>query len=403
MKMADDEFDEERLLTLVVPQRPGHAVGAAPRRFKPWHKPRKQWVRRYQWFRLTVDLLADTHFPADARVFRYLSMPGEDLLDVRILQEACADANIEMRFTGLNAVKIGSPDDLQLNISESAIRDLPTIHAGSRVLREKFQSIAEPESLAYTEIRNSGPFNAINIDLCDHIAFREQHAGAQTIIDALAQILQIQLEHAMHPWLLFVTTRIAPGQVDGANLRALIQAVRDNIADSVEFEAWTAALLDADGAALLAALDAPDKLTPHHFKNLFCLGFGKWLLSYIRAAQPAREFCMLPSCFYSIHDGQPDMLSLAFRCDVIRRPPTDAYGILIDEENAVQDEEIEMGVRLAEQAASLADLDALLSSEPEVLERMTIESEVLLRAANYRVDDPEMGYRAWLVKAAPAP
>ena len=400
--MVSDEFNEDALVAEVVPTRPAEAIAATPRRFKPWHKPRKQWVRRHQWFELTERLVADTHFPADGALFRYLSMPGEDLLDVRVIQEACAAAGLELRFTGLNSVIAGSADDLQLNISENSIRDLPTIHSGSRILREKFQSIAEPQSLAFAEIRNSGPFNAINIDLCDHIALREQRAGGHTIIDALAQIVGVQLEHAMHPWLLFITTRIAPGQVDAANLRALIAAVQANINASQAFTDRAGAVLKVTGQALDQALADPDNLDSHRFKDLFCLGFGKWLLSYIEASMPARSLTMLPSCFYSVHNGRPDMLSLAFRCDIVRQPPADPFGIIRNPLPAGPAGEVEMGLRIAEQTGELTDLDAMLAAEPEVFERMTAESEALLRAANYPVDDPTSGYRAWLARGVAA-
>ena len=61
-----------------------------------------------------------------------------------------------------------------------------------------------------------------------------------------------------------------------------------------------------------------------------------------------------------------------------------------------------MGLRIAEQTGELTDLDAMLAAEPEVFERMTAESEALLRAANYPVDDPTSGYRAWLARGVAA-
>jgi hypothetical protein len=397
--MADD-FNEDDLLTQVVPTRPEHAQSAPHREFKPWHKPRKQWVRRHQWFTKTEALIRDTHFQIDNRVFRYLSMPGEDLLDIRILQDACAAAGVELRFTGLNHVKQGSPDDLQLNLSESAVRGLPAIHAGSRILREKIQLIAEPRSLAYAEIRASGPFNAINIDLCDYVALREQHQGARTIIDALAEIIRLQLAKANYPWLLFLTTRVDPGRVDTNNLQAFIQAVRDNIDESNAFETKASELLALEASDLIAALDSPNALAPDKFKDLFCLGFGKWLLSYIRRAQPPCKFRMLESCYYSIHNGRPDMLSLAFRCDIVRTPPTDRYGLATSvTDKASHDQEIDMAMLLVEETGRITNLDALLAQQPDLLDEMILESESLLRSANYPVDNPETGYRAWLMRA----
>lgn len=395
--MASDDFSIDALRSRVIPARPDAPLQAVSRRFKPWHKPRKQWVRRFQWHGEVAKLIAETHFAADARIFRYLSMPGEDLLDVRVLREACEGAALDLRFTGLNDVRVGSPDDVQLNLSESAVRGLPRIHPGSRILREKFQSIAEPTSLAFAEVRDSGPFNAINIDLCDHLALREQHADDRTIIDALAEILGIQLAHAMQPWLLFITTRIAPGAVQAANLRALVQSIQDNITQSNDFAAGAARMLQREGAELVAALGNPDSLAPASFKDLFCLGFGKWLLSYIGAARPERSLLMLPGCYYSVHAGQPDMLSLAFKCDVVRREPADRYDLVRAAGDPADHPEIEMALRLIEETERLADLDILLAGDAGLREQMTAETEILLRSAQYPVDDVTRGYRSWLV------
>jgi hypothetical protein len=399
--MADDDFIESSR-NRAIPIRPDAPSAGVVRKFKPWHKPRKQWVRRHQWHSEVVRLIDESHFADDARIFRYLSMPGEDLLDVRVLREACEAAGLKLRFTGLNDVDIGSPDDIQLNLSESAVRGLPAIHPGSRILREKFQAIAEPASLAYAEVQGSGPFNAINIDLCDHLALREQNTDDRTIIDALAEIIRVQLRHAMQPWLLFITTRIRPGHVQAANLQALVQAIRDNIGKSEDFAARTAHLLKREGDELAAALDDPDALTPSEFKDLFCLGFGKWLLSYISQAQPARALQMLPSCYYSVFDGQPDMLSLAFRCDVVLRPPVDAYKIVPAAAVPAEQPEVEMAMSLVEETIRLADLDGVMAADSTLFEAMTGETETLLRSAQYPVDDDEKGYRNWLEKQAAA-
>lgn len=389
-----EEFREDDILGRILPPRP--QVETAPlRAFKAWHKPRKQWIRRYQWLEEVLSALRDTHFPEDARIFRYLSMPGEDLFDIRVLHEACEAVGVELRFTGLNSVKAGSPDDLRLNVAESEVRGLGRIHPGSLILRERFEAIADPVSLASKAVRNSGPFNAINIDLCDHIALKSQEGHGRTVIDALAQIVEGQLRHAMHPWLLFITTRVAPDRVDRRNLEALIGAISDNIARSGDFEARTAALLRAEGERLRTMLAAPESLEPDRFTALFCLGFGKWLLAYISGAVPARRLRMLRSCFYAVQRGCPDMLSLAFRCDPVITLPADRYELVRANPGSSTNDEVELAIALAEATAGLFDLDAMLSGNSQLLESVTVETEQLLRSAHYPVDG-DRGYRTWL-------
>jgi hypothetical protein len=109
---------------------------------------------------------------------------------------------------------------------------------------------------------------------------------------------------------------------------------------------------------------------------------------------------MLPSCFYSVHAGNPDMLSLAFRCDVVRQAPVDSYGLVGGGQPVPESGEVAAALRLAETAAQLVDLDQVLSRDAQLTEQMAAETEVLLRAANYAVDEPQHGYRAWLGRIA---
>lgn len=388
-----DEFSDDEVLGRIL--RKPTVEEPSRRPFKPWHKPRKQWVRRYQWHDSLLEMLRETHFPADARTVRYLSLPGEDLLDVRVLREACEKAGLDLRFTGLNSVRRGSADDVQLNISESEVRGLARIHSGSMILRERFESIANRRSLAYAEVRDGGPFHAVNIDLCDHIALRAANAGQPTVIDALAEVIQLQLTNAIHPWLLFITTRVAPDRIDARNLAALIEAISDNVAVSDEFGRRAGELLRSDGDRLCAVLADPSTLDPQAFMNLFALGFGKWLLRYVGAAHPERTIQMLQGCFYAVLPDRPDMLSLGFRCDVVQEPARDRYRLVGNGAEVALANEVDHALRLLDATGELFDLDEMLGQEAQLLESLTVESSDLLRAAHYDVDGAP-GYRSWL-------
>lgn len=389
----EEEFNDDQILNRILRQ---PTIEEPPQRpFKPWHRPRKQWVRRYQWHDPLLQMLSETHFPDDARTVRYLSLPGEDLLDVRVLREACEQAGLDLRFTGLNSVRRGSADDVQLNISESEVRGLARIHSGSMILRERFESIANQRSLAYDEVRRGGPFHAVNIDLCDHIALRAPDPGRATVIDALAEVIQLQLTNAIHPWLLFVTTRVAPDRIDARNLAALIEAISDNLEASDEFGRKTGKLLRAEGDKLRAVLADPGSLDPRTFMNLFALGFGKWLLRFVGAAHPERTLKMLPGCFYAVRPDHPDMLSLGFRCDVAQIPARDRYRLVGGGAEIAVQNEVDHGLRLLEATSGLFDLDEMLGREPQLLESLTVETADLLRSAHYDVDGAA-GYRGWL-------
>ncbi|MFC3326079.1 PP_RS20740 family protein [Mesorhizobium cantuariense] len=388
-----EEFNDDEILGRILRKPTDEEPSLHP--FKPWHRPRKQWVRRYQWHDSLLLMLRETHFPGDARTVRYLSLPGEDLLDVRVLRQACEQAGLDLRFTGLNSVRRGSADDVQLNISESEVRGLARIHSGSMILRERFESIANRGSLAYAEVRGGGPFHLVNIDLCDHIALRAAGAGRATVIDALAELIQLQLTNAIHPWLLFITTRVAPDRIDARNLAALIEAISDNIAASDEFGRRTGELLRAEGDRLSAVLADPGSLDPRAFMNLFALGFGKWLLRFVGAAHPERTLQMLPGCFYAVIPDHPDMLSLGFRCDVVQVPAHDRYRLVGGDAEIAIANEVDHGLSLIGATGELFDLDEMLGREAQLLESLTIESTDLLRSAHYDVDGAA-GYRGWL-------
>src|SRR4051812_13554844 len=57
--------------------------------FEPWHHPVKQIVRDEQWAKLVAKLFDEDGVPPDG-ILRYLTLPGNDLLDVRVVAEACA-------------------------------------------------------------------------------------------------------------------------------------------------------------------------------------------------------------------------------------------------------------------------------------------------------------------------
>lgn len=387
-----DEFSDELLVEMVT--RRATAEDVPQREFKSWHRPRKQWVRRYQWHDALLETVRETHFPDDSRIVRYLSLPGADLLDVRVLREACEAAGAELRFTGINSVRRNSAEDIQLNIAESEVRGLPQIHSSSTILRERFESIANDGSLAHDAVRRSGPFHAINLDLCDHIALRAAGEGQRSVLDALAEVIRLQLRHARHPWLLFITTRISPDSVDAHNLRALIQAVRDNIAASGEFGTRAAALLNTEAEGLQAALDDPTNLDPQRFMSLFTLGLGKWLLRFLGEGCSVR---MLSSCFYSVRGDQPDMLSLGFRCDTVRPPAVDRYQ-MVGGGGQSDGGEVDHAMRLLEMTGGMFDLDDMLEQDPQLAESVRLESTQLLRSAHFDVDGP--GYQRLLAAAA---
>jgi hypothetical protein len=105
---AEELFPQD-FLDAAVP-----ADRAAKRTPEPWHKPRKHWIRKEQWGKLVGDLLGELML--DGRPFRYLTLPGRYLLDVRHLHDICAQKQVQLRFLGFDSSrKNDSERDLSMD------------------------------------------------------------------------------------------------------------------------------------------------------------------------------------------------------------------------------------------------------------------------------------------------
>ena len=183
------------------------ARATSPKNFWPWHLPRKQLVRQNQWCEEIEKLLTDD-LP-DANLLRYFGLPGNDFLDLRCFHDKiCVPRNIRLKFLGFNlAAKPGDANNIDQNVSYDEIKRLEYIHFRSEVQWDDYRSLSREDSLATESAKRHGPFDVINLDLCD--GFAKQGAGVieDSHYTALGQLLGIQARRPK-PWLLFLTTRI---------------------------------------------------------------------------------------------------------------------------------------------------------------------------------------------------
>ena len=107
------QASSESLVDGIYPEVPRHEE--EKREFSSWHKPRKQWIRKYQWLHEIGILLKGIKF-RDDRPLKYLSLPGDDLLDVRVLHELCVRQKLSLRYLGFST-KDPNKQGTQLNIS----------------------------------------------------------------------------------------------------------------------------------------------------------------------------------------------------------------------------------------------------------------------------------------------
>ena len=251
----DDDAGDE-LDGVYAPTAPQHAVAQQPAKteFEAWHHPRKQYVRINQWCAAARALIPELGLGADDP-FRYLTLPGDELLDVRALHGVCATAGVRLRYLGFNSVGPGTPGQAELALSQSEVRALSHVDGFSRVMEDRLEAVANDRSPVFAQARQTGPFHAINIDLCDSIAFREIDGRRGSSLAAVAKLLELQVQSTT-PWLLFITTKAQPGLVAEFAREGFMRALDANTAASPEFRDELAGLVESTAEQLDDDLEA---------------------------------------------------------------------------------------------------------------------------------------------------
>ena len=353
----------------------------APKEFKPWHKPRKQFVRRKQW----SALLQGLYEKRERRdPLRYLGLPGTDLIDLRYLHEQlCRDNNRSLCFLGFNTeAQRGSPAHVELNVSLDEVRRLPNVDERSAVLPDDFRLVGNENSIAWSRTRELGPFDVVNIDLCDGLASDvPQNDGS--IYSALAQLMALQARNSK-PWLLLITTRIGRGMFDANAEQRLISHFRDNVANCEGFAEACEQLLESD----VESID-PATCSESDLLNLMIVAIGKWLFKLVQYQAPSRvELASTQGYRVNPVAAQEDLVSLALRFEPVIVASADA----LSPTAPAPVDECAIAKAILRRSNSRLDVDNILDQQPDLLEELIGETERLLTDARYEV----AGYRQWL-------
>lgn len=355
--------------------------------FAPWHHPVKQRVRTSQWQELVGRLISARSM--NGGVLRYFTLPGPDLLDVRVLADICAPKNVAIEYFGFDAAMQAAQINTPRFEIESALRQSRRITDDAVISPDQLQDIAIADSQAARQLGLRRPFDVINIDACDHLAYRPENRQSTTF-DALQSLLAHQMD-ATAPWLLFVTTRAEPGLMDGPG-QHLQRAVNDNLNNAAgDFRPALAQLIGGDASTVDAIISEIWAASDDRFLRLYAIGLTKFLLQFF-LAQPNRpaNVELASTCAYRVFSDTPDMLALAFRVTpsprVVFQPgqqpePTAAL-------------ELERAIRAAGRAQRLRDIDCELETTPALGVTAALQSAALLNASNYDID----AYVDWLQK-----
>lgn len=120
-------------------QKEPEALAVPEKGFKPWHKPRKHFVRLRQWSDEVKALITDlSRMRAGAlpERLRYLTLPGDELLDIRVLHDACAEKKVRLRYLGFNTPE-GGVRRLESELSQAKVQRAQIPPCSPRVRKEQ--------------------------------------------------------------------------------------------------------------------------------------------------------------------------------------------------------------------------------------------------------------------------
>jgi len=358
--------------------------------FLPWHRPRKQFVRQHQWCEQIGRMLDDS--PLTDGILKYMGLPGVDLLDLRHFHSAvCEPRKVSLRFLGFNSSAMPQDDaQTELNVSLDEVRRLPNVDPMSNVIGDNFALLAKEDSIAWRKTRELGPYDVINLDLCDGFGSQAPCALSQTYYDAVSRLLTLQSRYKS-PWLLLLTTRADKANVDAQVLKALISKYDDNL---VKYEPFRQASLEKFAIetteALNTAADTPDGLV-----KVFLTGLCKWFLGLALAYNPPTIVELRSVIGYRVNQDatHEDLISLALRFTPTYVPPPDPIGLAI--QPRVPPDECTLSARALRRVAKRVDADKALADTIELRQEMIDATAHLLGLARY----DENAYKAWALQS----
>jgi len=370
---------------------PGRKQKILKKTWKPWHMPRKQWIRLRQWNDQIGQLIDELNIVD--RPLRYLSLPGEDLLDIRIVRELCERKSVQLKCLGFDNGTYSTETETERNISKNEVFQSSIIYPGSDVKKDDFARISDENSQAYKVAKHHGPYDIINLDLCGSFSRRQ----GRPYYDAICNLIDIQIQERGQPWLFFLTTRADVGQVNTNDLPNYWRNLRYNVRWSDTFKDRLDRLLDDRLDQINGNLQQElIRLERAKFGRLFALCIAKWLLRLMSSGSPLWVTEMLDSYWYRVSNAKaPNMLSLSFRFRQVTDTRQDPTGLAEtrDPQN-VQVEEAELAIAALTKTESIVDVDKLLRDDLALYNEMVEESKRLLGSARYPIKD----YTGWAKK-----
>jgi hypothetical protein len=364
-----------------------YVVSVPPKKqFLPWHRPRKQFVRNDQWCYQIKQLVDEGH---STKTLTYFGLPGIDLLDLRFFGTTiCEPRDLKLRFLGFNkAADPENDEQAELNISFDELSKSPSFDPQSQIVPDDLRQLVNEGSIAWQKTLELGPYDVVNLDLCDGFGKDQPETIPETYYNAMSKLLAVQVRRKS-PWLLLLTTRVGKKHIHGDTLLRLSNRYAANLANCKPFEEASAKQF---GINDIASLHNAQK-TDAGIQSVFLVGIFKWLLGFAIGQTPPSKVEVKSVYGYRVHKKAEveDMVSMAIRFDPTHGPIADPLGLASVQ--PVKIDECDLATKALSKVSKLLDVDDYLASENAVREEMTNAMCDLLEAARYDVS----AYRKWL-------
>lgn len=377
--MPVDPADEGELTDDLVGVELYEAAAPAKKEFFPWHQPRKQFVRHEQWCVQINRLLDDgAQLTLDGGTLKYCGLPGTDLIDLRCFHDAiCVPRGIKLRFLGFNsAAAQNSPQQIELNISKDEIDKLPQVDPISEVIQDDIRTVANVDSIAWLKMTKFGPFDVVNLDLCDGFGADDALLFNDNYYNTVAQLMAIQARQKT-PWLFLLTTRVGQDHIHFETLDRFRQRYTKNLTECVEFQKVSGEEFKINDEKELAA--ALSTATGIH--QIFLVGLCKWLLGMAIEHQTSIEVKSVLG--YRVVKGAPttDLVSLAIKFVNHAAPAADPLQLATVKPVAL--DECALSTKALRRVAKHVDVDEILDADAALKSKMISAMSQLLEAARY--------------------
>jgi hypothetical protein len=364
------------------------------RNFEPWHRPRKQYVRRCQWAKEIKDLVRDLELE-EGDVLRYLTLPGKDLLDIRYLADTiCAQSKILLKYLGFNtAAAPSNSEQSELNANEFSIKRRDDIHPESQVFSGDFRKVGDVKSDSWRRACCLEPFHVINLDLCGGFAGREKSDGIPNYFTALQALLQSQAK-AQQDFLLFITSRMDDANIDQKKQEILNDVVQQiHKACSGYSSAFAAAWNTSGNDAQLPITETVGTA------EAFMLGLTQWIVSQgiPEGLQAKVKSFMTYRTGLELADDNIVSLAIRFKPNPVIRPDPGRL-VKTTDSQSFEYRTCEQSAIIPTKVKDCVRIDCILQNQTAEFNQCFNESAELLKAAGY----DEVRYRDWVTSGSSA-